>query len=234
MGTLNFGVFEAARKIKDWKYDWEKPFLEASRSRAMSNSFAEIEAIASELGGRFGTRFEFECYDVGHLYNLAHFADRGLVRPPFLIQCIFGVLGGVGADAENLTHMVRIADKLFGEAWYLSVLGAGRHRVQQFQLQGAQEVVLEVRLDRCDVGELLPHPDQGLVVRVGSHGDQGRPGLALGESAEVVAEHPQHLFARARAGGQLQQGAERGRHDRYKRHWPRVPFPARIGRWPRP
>jgi len=129
MGTFNFGVFEAAQKIKDWKYDWEKPFLEGSRFAVMSNTFGQIESIASELSGRFGTRFEFECYDVSHLYNLAHFADRRVVKPPFLIQCIFGILGGIGADADNLTHMVRIADRLFGEDWYLSVLGAGRHQM---------------------------------------------------------------------------------------------------------
>jgi uncharacterized protein (DUF849 family) len=129
MGTFNFGVFEAAQKIKDWKYDWEKTFLEGSRFAVMSNTFGQIESIASELSGRFGTRFEFECYDVSHLYNLAHFADRRVVKPPFLIQCIFGILGGIGADAENLAHMVRIADKLFGDEWYLSVLGAGRHQM---------------------------------------------------------------------------------------------------------
>ena len=129
MGTFNFGMFEAAKKIKDWKHDWERPFIEGTRSAAMSNTFAQIEGIASELGGRFGTRFEFECYDISHLYNLAYFADRGVVEPPFLIQCIFGILGGIGADAENLTHMVRIADKLFGEDWYLSVLGAGKHQM---------------------------------------------------------------------------------------------------------
>jgi uncharacterized protein (DUF849 family) len=129
MGTLNFGAFEGARKIKDWKYDWEKPLLEASRSSPMMNTFEQIETIASELGGRFGTRFEFECYDVGHLYTLAYFADRQVVKPPFFIQCIFGVLGGIGADPENLTHMVSIANKLFGDDWYLSVLGAGRHQM---------------------------------------------------------------------------------------------------------
>ncbi len=129
MGTFSFGIFEAARKIKDWKYDWEKPFIEGTRNAAMSNTFAEIETIASELSGRFGTRFEFECYDIGHLYNLAYFADKGIIKPPFLIQTIFGVLGGIGADPENLTHMIRIGDKLFGDDWYLSVLGAGRHQM---------------------------------------------------------------------------------------------------------
>lgn len=147
MGTFSFGVFEAARKIQDWKYDWEKPFLEASRNAAMSNTFAEIETIASELSGRFGTRFEFECYDVGHLYNLAFFADRRVVEPPFLVQCIFGVLGGIGADAENLTHMVRIADKLFGDDWHLSVLGAGRHQMPFAAMSGAMGGNVRVGLE---------------------------------------------------------------------------------------
>jgi uncharacterized protein (DUF849 family) len=129
MGSMNFGLFAAAEKVGQWLYPWEKPFLDGSYDMIASNTFGQIEAIATELGGRFGTRFEFECYDVGHLYTLAHFADKGVVRPPFLIQCIFGVLGGIGPDPENLTHMVRIADRLFGDDWYLSVLGAGRHQM---------------------------------------------------------------------------------------------------------
>ena len=129
MGTMNFGVFPAAERIAEWKYDWEKPFLEGSRRTSMSNSFEQIEMAATELGGRFGTRFEFECYDVSHLYTLAHFADRGVVKPPFLVQCVFGILGGMGPEPENLIHMVGMADRLFGQDWYLSVLGAGRHQM---------------------------------------------------------------------------------------------------------
>src|SRR4029453_17198756 len=94
----------------------------------LSNTFAQIERGLKELGD-LGTRFEFECYDVGHLYNLAHFADRGLARPPFFLQCIFGILGGIGADPENLLHMRTIADRLFGNDYYLSVLAAGRHQM---------------------------------------------------------------------------------------------------------
>ncbi|HKT75560.1 MAG TPA: 3-keto-5-aminohexanoate cleavage protein, partial [Sphingobium sp.] len=129
MGTMNFGLFPAAERITEWKYDWEKPFLEGSRRTSMSNSFEQIEMAATELGGRFGTRFEFECYDVSHLYTLAHFADRGVVKPPFLVQCVFGILGGMGPEPENLIHMVGVADRLFGQDWYLSVLGAGRHQM---------------------------------------------------------------------------------------------------------
>ncbi|HKR25570.1 MAG TPA: 3-keto-5-aminohexanoate cleavage protein [Phenylobacterium sp.] len=129
MGTMNFGVFLGAEKITQWKHDWEKSFLEASRRTPMSNTFEQIEMAATELSGRFGTRFEFECYDVSHLYTLAHFADRGVVKPPFLVQCVLGVLGGIGAEPENLVHMVGVADKLFGQDWHLSVLGAGRHQM---------------------------------------------------------------------------------------------------------
>ena len=129
MGTMNFGVFLGAEKITQWKHDWEKSFLEASRRTPMSNTFEQIELAATELGGRFGTRFEFECYDVSHLYTLAHFADRGVVKPPFLVQCVLGVLGGIGPEPENLVHMVGVADRLFGQDWHLSVLGAGRHQM---------------------------------------------------------------------------------------------------------
>lgn len=129
MGTLNFGVFGLAEKCEKWLFDWERPFLESSRAGFQSNTFAQIERIMTELG-EFGTRFEFECYDVSHLYTLAHFADRGLVRPPFFVQCIFGVLGGIGIDLDNLMHMRMIADRLFGTDYYLSCFGIGRHQMQ--------------------------------------------------------------------------------------------------------
>jgi uncharacterized protein (DUF849 family) len=128
MGSMNFGVFRAAEEPREWKYDWEKPFLESSRHTIMSNTFGQIEAIATELSS-YGTRFEFECYDISHLYNLAYIADKGIVKPPFFVQCIFGILGGMGGDHENLTHMVTIADKLLGNDWSLSVLGAGRYQI---------------------------------------------------------------------------------------------------------
>ena len=129
MGSMNFGLFPGAPKFKEWKHDWERPYLEQTEDLIVSNTFKQIERIATELGEQHGTRFEFECYDVGHLYTLAHFADRGIVKPPFFIQCIFGILGGIGADARNLTHMRTIADSLFGDDYYLSVLAAGRHQL---------------------------------------------------------------------------------------------------------
>lgn len=129
MGTMNFALYPIAERITDWTYDWEKPFLENSDDLVFKNTPRDIETVLSDLGQARGARFEFECYDVGHLYMLRHFADRGLVEPPFFVQFVFGVLGGIGADPENLTHMKRIADKLFGEDYTFSVLAAGRHQI---------------------------------------------------------------------------------------------------------
>lgn len=129
MGSMNFGLFPAAERPRDWKHDWEKVFLESSRDFVFKNTFADIETLLTELGEKNGTRFEFECYDVGHLYNLAHFRDRGLVKGPIFIQFVLGVLGGIGADPENLMHLKATADRLFGEDYRFSVLGAGRHQM---------------------------------------------------------------------------------------------------------
>jgi len=128
MGSLNFNISGAGGRIQSFKNDWEKPYLEMTKDFILSNTFTQIERGVTELG-ELGTRFEFECYDVGHLYNLAHFADRKLVKPPFFVQCIFGILGGIGPDPENLMHMRSVADKLFGNDYYLSVLAAGRHQL---------------------------------------------------------------------------------------------------------
>ena len=129
MGSMNFGLFPMVGRFPDWKFDWEPRLLEATRDTIFKNTFQDIERILAQLGDGFGTRFEFECYDVGHLYTLAHFRDRGLVKPPFFIQFVLGVLGGVGGDPENLSHMKLIADKLFGRDYAFSVLGAGRYQL---------------------------------------------------------------------------------------------------------
>jgi uncharacterized protein (DUF849 family) len=129
MGSMNFGLYPILDRFKEWKYDWEPQFLESTRDFIFRNTFKDIEHILKELGEGCGTRFEFECYDVGHLYNLAHFLDRGLVQPPLFVQTIFGILGGIGADLENLMHMRRIADKLFGQDYAWSILAAGRHQM---------------------------------------------------------------------------------------------------------
>lgn len=148
MGSMNFGTFPMLEKYADWKYDWEAPFLEMTKDFIFANTFATIEFALKELGEGHGTRFEFECYDLGHLYNLAWFVDKGLIEPPFFIQMVFGILGGVGADLDNLMHMHTIANKLFGEDHYeWSVLAAGRHQMpfatQSAMLGGNLRVGLE-------------------------------------------------------------------------------------------
>ena len=129
MGSMNFALYPAAERFSDWKYEWEKPFLENSDDLVFKNTPRDIAHVLTELGEKRGARFEFECYDVGHLYMLRHFVDRGLAPAPLFIQFVFGVLGGIGADAENLMHMKRIADKLFGDDYRFSVLAAGRHQI---------------------------------------------------------------------------------------------------------
>jgi uncharacterized protein (DUF849 family) len=129
MGSMNFGLYPNLDRYKSWKHDWEPAYLENSRDFIFRNTFKDIEYILRHLGEGCGTRFEFECYDVGHLYTLAHFLDRGLVTPPMFVQTIFGILGGIGADPDHLHHMKRTADKLFGDSYHWSVLAAGRHQM---------------------------------------------------------------------------------------------------------
>ena len=129
MGTMNFALYPAAARISEWKYDWEKPFLEGSDDLVFKNTPRDMATILQEMGTERGARFEFECYDVSHLYMLKHFVNRGLVQGPLFIQFVFGVLGGMGPDPENLSHMKLIADKLFGDTYAFSVLAAGRHQM---------------------------------------------------------------------------------------------------------
>ena len=124
MGSINFGLFHLLDRYKDFKFDWERPHLEATRDLVFRNSFKDIEYILRTCADN-GTRFEFECYDIGHLYNLKHFLDRGLVKPPLFVQSVFGILGGIGTHAVDVAHMKRTADRLFGEDYQWSVLGAG-------------------------------------------------------------------------------------------------------------
>jgi uncharacterized protein (DUF849 family) len=147
MGSMNFGIFPAADKYKKWKFDWEEPYLRGTDDFIFRNTFKDIERIIKQLGEGCGTRFEHECYDIGHLYNVAHFVDRGLIKPPFFIQSIFGILGGIGADPDNLLFMKRTADRLFGDDYVWSVLAAGRHQMafttQAAMLGGSVRVGLE-------------------------------------------------------------------------------------------
>lgn len=129
MGSMNFALYPMADKPRDWRFDWEEPFLRGTDDLVFKNTPRDIADILRRLGQERGARFEFECYDIGHLYMLHHFADRGLVRPPYFIQFVFGVLGGMGADPDTLDHLIRLADKLFGEDFMFSVLAAGRHQL---------------------------------------------------------------------------------------------------------
>ena len=127
MGSMNFGLFPVLDRIQEFKHSWEPEYLEMTRDFIFRNTYKDIETIVRTLGAE-GTRFEFECYDVGHLYNLAYFLDQGVVEPPLFVQTIFGILGGIGPEPENLLHMKATADRLFGDDYYWSILGAGRHQ----------------------------------------------------------------------------------------------------------
>jgi uncharacterized protein (DUF849 family) len=129
MGSFNFALFPMLERFTEFKHDWERKHLEDSRDLIFRNTFKDIEyALAACSANQ--TRFEFECYDIGHLYNLAHFAERGLVKPPFFVQSVFGILGGIGTHHEDIAHMRRTADRLFGRDYQWSVLGAGRHQLR--------------------------------------------------------------------------------------------------------
>jgi uncharacterized protein (DUF849 family) len=129
MGSMNFVYSGIADKVTEWRHEWEKPYVLNTYAHPFINTFDRIERTLRDLGAR-GTRFEYECYDIGHLYSLAYFVEKGLAKPPLLIQGVFGILGGIGADHENLEHMVRIADKLFGDQYSFSAFAAGRDQMQ--------------------------------------------------------------------------------------------------------
>lgn len=147
MGSMNFALYPAAARIDEWKHDWEQPFLENSDDLVFKNTPRDIAGILQTMGKERGARFEFECYDLSHLYMLRHFVDRGMVEPPFFIQFVFGVLGGMGPDPENLTHMKTIADKLFGKDYMFSVLAAGRHQIPLTSMAAAMGGHVRVGLE---------------------------------------------------------------------------------------
>ena len=128
MGSMNFGLYPMLDRFTELKHDWERQHLANSRDLVFKNTFADVEYILTSCGAN-GTRFEFECYDISHLYNLAHFVDRGLAKAPFFVQSVFGLLGGIGAHPEDLAHMKRTADRLFGSDYVWSILGAGRNQI---------------------------------------------------------------------------------------------------------
>lgn len=146
MGSMNFGLFPMLKRYKEFKHAWEKDLLEKSRDLVFKNTFADIEQILARCGGN-GTRFEFECYDISHLYNLAHFLDRDLVKPPLFVQSVFGILGGIGGHAEDLMHMRRTADRLFGNDYQWSILGAGRYQMPLASMGAAMGANVRVGLE---------------------------------------------------------------------------------------
>jgi uncharacterized protein (DUF849 family) len=146
MGSMNFGLYPMLERFKDFKHDWERPYLEGSRERIFKNTFKDIEYILTTCAEN-GTRFEIECYDIGHLYTLAHFADRGIVKPPFFVQSVFGILGGIGPHPEDVAHMKRTADRLFGDNYRWSVLGAGRNQLPIATLSAAMGGNIRVGLE---------------------------------------------------------------------------------------
>ena len=129
MGSINFALYPMLNRYKEFKHDWEKPYLEGTRDLIFRNTFKDIEFVLKTCQDN-NTRFEFECYDIGHLYNLAHFLERGLVKPPLFVQSVFGILGGIGTHGEDVMHMRRTADRLFGDQYQWSVLGAGASQMR--------------------------------------------------------------------------------------------------------
>ena len=146
MGSMNFGLYPMLNRFKGFRHDWEKPYLEGSKERIFRNTFADIEFILRTCAEN-GTRFEIECYDIGHLYTLAHFVERGLVKPPFFVQSVFGILGGIGPHPEDVMHMKRTADRLFGKDFRWSVLGAGRHQLPIVAMSAAMGGNVRVGLE---------------------------------------------------------------------------------------
>jgi len=146
MGSMNFGLYPMLDRFSEFNHTWEKDNLEKSRDLVFKNTFQDIETIL-QIGEDNGTRFEFECYDISHLYNLKHFVDRNLVKPPFFIQSVFGLLGGIGAHPEDLMHMKRTADRLFGDDYQWSILGAGKNQMKLASIGAAQGANVRVGLE---------------------------------------------------------------------------------------
>ena len=146
MGSINFGLFHLLDRYKEFKFDWEREALEKTRDLVFRNSFQDIEYILETCYGN-DTRFEFECYDIAHLYNLKHFLDRGLVKPPLFVQSVFGILGGIGTHPEDVVHMKRTADRLFGDQYRWSVLGAGASQMRVAAMSAAMGGNVRVGLE---------------------------------------------------------------------------------------
>jgi uncharacterized protein (DUF849 family) len=146
MGSMNFGLYEMLQRYKSFKHSWEQPYLQGTEDLVFRNSFKDIAHILRSCSEN-DTRFEIECYDIGHLYNAAHFVDRGLVKPPLLIQSVFGIRGAIGTHVEDLMHMKRTADRLFGEDYQWSVLGVGRNQIPLATISAAMGSNVRVGLE---------------------------------------------------------------------------------------
>jgi uncharacterized protein (DUF849 family) len=146
MGSMNFGLYPMLNRFDRFEHEWERENLEKSRDLVFKNTFQDIETILN-IGNNNGSRFEFECYDISHLYNLAHFVDRGLAKTPLFIQSVFGLLGGIGGHPEDLMHMKRTADRLFGNDYRWSILGAGRNQMSMAAIGAAQGANVRVGLE---------------------------------------------------------------------------------------
>ena len=156
MGSMNFGLYPMMDRFKDFEHDWELQHLEGSRDMVFKNTFADIEYILTSCSDN-GTRFEFECYDISHLYNLAHFLDRKLVKPPLFVQSVFGILGGIGPHPEDLMHMKRTADRLFSSDYQWSILGAGKNQIPLAAMGAAMGANVRVGMEDslwCGPGRL--------------------------------------------------------------------------------
>ena len=146
MGSMNFGLFPMLERYKAFQHPWEKPFLEGTKDLVFKNTFADIEHVLTR-GSENGTRFEFECYDTAHLYNLAYFLDRKLATPPLFVQTVFGILGGIGNHPDDVSHLKRTADRLFGKDYVWSVLGAGKSQIPIASISAAQGGHVRVGLE---------------------------------------------------------------------------------------
>jgi uncharacterized protein (DUF849 family) len=197
MGSINFALYPMIARVKEWKHDWERPFLENSDDVVFKNTPRDIAHVLAEMGDQRGARFEFECYDIGHLTMLRHFVDRGAVKPPYFIQFVFGVLGGMAAEPDTLTHLKRTADRLFGDDYQFSVLAAGRAQMPMAAMAAAMGGHVRVGLEDSlyiDKGVLArSNAEQverirGIVERLGrvvATPDEARAMLGLKGRAEV-------------------------------------------------
>ena len=198
MGTMNFALYPMAVRIKEWKHDWERPFLEGSDDLVFKNTPRDIAYVLAEMGAKRGARFEFECYDIGHLTMLRHFVDRGLVQTPIFIQFVFGVLGGMAPDPDTLVLLKRTADRLFGDSYQFSVLAAGRMQIPMATIAAAMgghvRVGLEDNLYLAKAVLAKSNAEQvaqirGIVEALGREiatPDQAREMLGLKGSAQVA------------------------------------------------